>query len=57
MTDHLTKSHEPTEVEIFLKKFKDKSVEVESINGKITSLKTKDKAVIAYAKTIGLLKE
>jgi len=57
LTDHLTKSHEPTEVEIFLKKFKDKSVEVESINGKITSLKTKDKAVIAYAKTIGLLKE
>lgn len=57
MTTHFTKTIEPTEVEIFLKKFKDRSIEVESKLGKITSLKTKDKEVIAYAKEIGLIKE
>ena len=57
MTSHLTKTIEQTEVEIFLKKFKDRSIEVESKLGKITSLKTKDKEVIAYAKQIGLTKD
>tara|TARA_R110002051_G_scaffold34457_1_gene76759 strand:- start:572 stop:745 length:174 start_codon:yes stop_codon:yes gene_type:complete len=51
---HYNKSVELTEVEIFLKKFKNKSIEVESINGKITSLKTNDKEIIIYAKQLGL---
>tara|TARA_R110002051_G_scaffold58631_2_gene107820 strand:- start:192 stop:359 length:168 start_codon:yes stop_codon:yes gene_type:complete len=55
LTDHLTKSHELTEVEIFLKKFKGKSVEVESINGKITSVKTTNKEIIKYIKNLGMI--
>jgi hypothetical protein len=54
LTSHFTKTIESSEVEIFIKKFKDKSVEVESINGKIISLKTKDKEVIVYAKKLGM---
>lgn len=54
MTSHFSKVIESSEIEIFLKKFKNKSIEVESKNGKIISLKTKDKEVIAYAKQIGM---
>tara|TARA_R100001086_G_scaffold102365_1_gene51359 strand:- start:154 stop:330 length:177 start_codon:yes stop_codon:yes gene_type:complete len=57
LTSHLTKTVEQTEIEIFLKKFKDRSIEVKSKNGKIISLITKDKEVIAYAKQIGLSKD
>jgi len=54
LTSHFTKIIESSEVEIFLKKFKDKSVEVESVNGKIISVKTTNKEIIKYIKNLGM---
>ena len=51
---HYKKSVELTEVEIFLKKFNDKSIKVESINGKIISVDTDDKEVITFLKKSGM---
>ena len=56
LTSHFSKEIDLSEIEILLKKFKGKSIEVQSINGKIKEIKTNDKDVIAYAKKIGLTK-
>ena len=54
MIKTLKRNIEKTEYNLFLEKFKGKKFSVSGQNGKIISIKTDDKEIIAFAKELGL---
>jgi len=50
----LTKTLPETEVQEFIKKFKGKSYDILSRNGKLIKVDTDDKTIISWAKSKGL---